>query len=102
MVSAIDPPWVGVMDSEEAHQTQDNANCAQRWAEEQHQAVPYPRPTPRVRRGRTTDIQQPSSQLGCGVGMCLMTVKFRQPSHEFTFDVDMSFILYPLVLTPLV
>jgi hypothetical protein len=32
----------------------------------------------------------------------LLTVKFRQPSHEFTFVVDMSFILYPLVLTPLV
>jgi hypothetical protein len=32
----------------------------------------------------------------------LLAVKFRQPSHEFTFGVDMSFILYPLVLTPLV
>jgi hypothetical protein len=32
----------------------------------------------------------------------LLTVKFRQPSHEFTFCVDMSFVLYPLVLTPLV
>jgi hypothetical protein len=32
----------------------------------------------------------------------LLTVKIRQPSHEFTFCVDMSFILYPLVLTPLV
>jgi hypothetical protein len=32
----------------------------------------------------------------------LLTVKFRQSSHEFTFGVDMSFILYPLVLTPLV
>jgi hypothetical protein len=32
----------------------------------------------------------------------LLTVKFRQPRHEFTFGVDMSFILYPLVLTPLV
>jgi hypothetical protein len=32
----------------------------------------------------------------------LMMVKFRQPSHEFTFGVYMSFILYPLVLTPLV
>jgi hypothetical protein len=29
-------------------------------------------------------------------------VKFRQPSHEFTFGVGMSFISYPLVLTPLV
>jgi hypothetical protein len=32
----------------------------------------------------------------------MFTVKFRQPSHEFTFSVDTSFILYPLVLTPLV
>jgi hypothetical protein len=27
-------------------------------------------------------------------------MKFRQPSHEFTFDVGMNFITYPLVLTP--
>jgi hypothetical protein len=32
----------------------------------------------------------------------MLSVKFRQPSHEFSFSVDMSFILYPLVLTPLV
>jgi hypothetical protein len=32
----------------------------------------------------------------------LLTVKFRQPSHEFTFGVGMNFISYPLVLTPLV
>jgi hypothetical protein len=31
-----------------------------------------------------------------------LTVKFRQPSHEFTFGVGMNFISYPLVLTPLV
>jgi hypothetical protein len=30
----------------------------------------------------------------------MLTVKIRQPSHEFTFGVDMSFILYPLVLPP--
>jgi hypothetical protein len=30
----------------------------------------------------------------------MLTVKFRQPSHEFTFGVDMTFISYPLVLTP--
>jgi hypothetical protein len=30
----------------------------------------------------------------------LLTVKFRQPSHEFTFGVGMNFISYPLVLTP--
>jgi hypothetical protein len=28
-------------------------------------------------------------------------VKFLQPSHEFTFGVGMTFISYPLVLTPL-
>jgi hypothetical protein len=32
----------------------------------------------------------------------ILTVKFRQPSHEFTFGVGMNFIYYPLVLTPLV
>jgi hypothetical protein len=32
----------------------------------------------------------------------LLRVKFRQPSHEFTFGVGMSFISYPLVLNPLV
>jgi hypothetical protein len=31
-----------------------------------------------------------------------LMVKFRQPSHEFTFGVGMNFISYPLVLTPLV
>jgi hypothetical protein len=32
----------------------------------------------------------------------MLTVKFRQPSHEFTFSVGMNFISYPLVLTILV
>jgi hypothetical protein len=32
----------------------------------------------------------------------LLTVKIRQPSHEFTFGVGMNFIPYPLVLTPMV
>jgi hypothetical protein len=27
----------------------------------------------------------------------MLTVKFRQPSHEFTFGVGMNFISYPLV-----
>jgi hypothetical protein len=31
-----------------------------------------------------------------------LTVKFRQPSHEFTFGVGTTFIPYPLVLTPLI
>jgi hypothetical protein len=32
----------------------------------------------------------------------LLTVKIRQPSHDFTFGVGISFIPYPLVLTPVV
>jgi hypothetical protein len=32
----------------------------------------------------------------------MLTVKFHQPSHEFTFGVGMDFVSYPLVLTPLV
>jgi hypothetical protein len=32
----------------------------------------------------------------------MLTEKIRQPSHEFTFGVGISFIPYPLVLTPMV
>jgi hypothetical protein len=32
----------------------------------------------------------------------ILTMKIRQPSHEFTFGVGISFIPYPLVLTPVV
>jgi hypothetical protein len=32
----------------------------------------------------------------------MLTVKIHQPSHEFTFGVGVSFIPYPLVLTPVV
>jgi hypothetical protein len=32
----------------------------------------------------------------------ILTVKFRQPSNEFNFGVGMSFIPYPLLLTPVV
>jgi hypothetical protein len=32
----------------------------------------------------------------------ILTVKFHQPSHEFTISVGMTFISYPYVLTPLV
>jgi hypothetical protein len=37
-----------------------------------------------------------------GIGMKMLTVNIRQPSHEFTFGVGMNFVSYPLVLTPLV
>jgi hypothetical protein len=30
----------------------------------------------------------------------VLTVKFRQPSHEFTLGVGMTFVSYPLILTP--
>jgi hypothetical protein len=30
----------------------------------------------------------------------MLKVKFHQPSHEITFGVGLSFISYPLVLTP--
>jgi hypothetical protein len=32
----------------------------------------------------------------------LLTVKIRQTNHEFTFGVGMTFVSYPLVLTPVV
>jgi hypothetical protein len=32
----------------------------------------------------------------------MLTVKIRQPSHELTIGVGISFIPYPLVLTPVV
>jgi hypothetical protein len=59
VVSANDPPRVGVTDSEEARRIQANANCAQRRVEDQRQAVPpwRPRPTSRVRRGGSADVQ---------------------------------------------
>jgi hypothetical protein len=40
-------------------------------------------------------------EQGLSMGQ-MLTVKFRQPSHEFTFGVGMTFISYTLVLTPLV
>jgi hypothetical protein len=42
---------------------------------------------------------------GCGrvsAGGSMLTVKIRQPSHEFTFGVGMTFVSYSLVLTPVV
>jgi hypothetical protein len=41
-------------------------------------------------------------RASASVAWSLLTVKIRQPSHEFTFGVGMSFIPYPLVLTPVV
>jgi hypothetical protein len=40
-------------------------------------------------------------EQGLSMGV-LLTVKIHQPSHEFTFGVGMTFVSYPLVLTPVV
>jgi hypothetical protein len=40
-------------------------------------------------------------EQGLSIGE-MLTVKFRQPSHEFTFGVDMTFVSYTFVLTPVV
>jgi hypothetical protein len=32
----------------------------------------------------------------------MLTVKIRQPSHEFTFGFGMTSVSYPMVLTPVV
>jgi hypothetical protein len=32
----------------------------------------------------------------------MLAVKIRQPSHEFTFGVGITFVSYSLVLTPVV
>jgi hypothetical protein len=37
-------------------------------------------------------------EQGLSIGE-MLTVTFRQHSHEFTFGVGMNFITYPLVLT---
>jgi hypothetical protein len=54
---------------------------------------------------KSEDISQKAisdiAKLGT-VMSTVLTVKFRQPSHEFIFGVGMTFISYPLVLTPLV
>jgi hypothetical protein len=50
----------------------------------------------------TSKERQVCQQLKALLEAAVLMVKFRQPSHEFTFSVGMSFISYPLVLTSLV
>jgi hypothetical protein len=47
-------------------------------------------------------LQDENDELRTLMGWLLLTVKIRQPSHEFTFGVGISFIPYPFVLTPVV
>jgi hypothetical protein len=49
---------------------------------------------PPIRRGPWT--------RGARRGAPVLTVKIRQPSHEFTFGVGITFVSYSLVLTPVV
>jgi hypothetical protein len=49
--------------------------------------------------GFEAQTKKPSSDGFVGK---LLTVKIRQPSHEFTFGVGMTFVSYSLVLTPVV
>jgi hypothetical protein len=55
-------------------------------------------PRPMHYSGRINAYKLDRTTVTVGV----LTVKIRQPSHEFTFGVGMSFIPYPLVLTPVV
>jgi hypothetical protein len=47
-------------------------------------------------------LTSPGVWASMGRTEALLMVKFRQPSHEFTFGVGMTFISYPLVQTPVV
>jgi hypothetical protein len=57
-----------------------------------------------ARCGRKPEQQQPEPGVAesDASSSTLLTVKIRQPSHEFTFGVGMTFVSYPLVLTPVV
>jgi hypothetical protein len=59
-----------------------------------------------VRRARThfdsPQCVRAEVDLAFFVPSTMLMVKFRQPSHEFTFGVGMTFVSYPLVLTTMV
>jgi histone deacetylase 1/2 len=57
----------------------------------------------RIRKSNSTLVSAFSDADWVGsIDDRLLTVEIRQPSHKFTFGVGMSFIPYPLVLTPVV
>jgi hypothetical protein len=60
-----------------------------------------PRAARHAARCRLLRLRHTSGCLGTSRGL-LLTVKIHQPRHEFTFGVGISFIPYPLVLTPVV
>jgi hypothetical protein len=53
-------------------------------------------------RRLVVDYFTSAARPGASARRAVLTVKIRQPSHEFTIGVGMSFIPYPLVLTPVV
>jgi predicted nucleic acid-binding Zn-ribbon protein len=55
--------------------------------------VELPESMEKIRKEATTTMT---------AGKQLLMVKIRQPSHEFTFGVGMTFVSYSLVLTPVV
>jgi hypothetical protein len=52
--------------------------------------------------GRRDELRDEPCDVPRHPDVRLLTVKIRQPSHEFTFGVGMTFVSYSLVLTPLV
>jgi hypothetical protein len=56
----------------------------------------------RIHLSSTAEEQRSLRDTPSRRGGSLLTVKIRQPSHEFTFGVGISFIHYPFVLTPVV
>jgi hypothetical protein len=69
----------------------------------QHRRIPY---FLAVLQGCFSSAEKRRSGAATGGGVArvrrVLTVKIRQPSHEFTFGVGMTFVSYPLVLTPVV
>jgi hypothetical protein len=62
----------------------------------------YPYPTKLQLKStcnRTVHIFDTYLTISTLANIHVLTVKIRQPSHEFTFGVGISFIPYPLVLT---
>jgi hypothetical protein len=58
-----------------------------------------PRARQRRRVGRVAHLVDVELPLHERDNLPVLTVKFRRPSHEFTFGVGMTFVSYPLVLT---
>jgi hypothetical protein len=56
----------------------------------------------RFAAGRDLDSRKPLSRILPAGVEAMLTLKIRQPSHEFTFGVGMTFVSYSLVLTPVV